>query len=100
MLETLPGAPLPSPKSHVTLGTLEVSSALKVMGCPATTGGGVCGGEANCGPGKPGNLVYGTPKENAADKLRNVPLPLATRRSPSRRVADYVRALFSSRHAR
>ena len=31
------------------------------------------GGEANCGPGKPGNLVYGTPKENIADGMRNNP---------------------------
>ena len=31
------------------------------------------GGEANCGPGKPGQLVYGTPKENIADGMRNNP---------------------------
>lgn len=29
------------------------------------------GGEANCGPGKPGNLVRGTQPQNEADKARN-----------------------------
>jgi NUMOD4 motif len=31
------------------------------------------GGEANCGPGKPGNLIYGTPKQNRDDRHRNSP---------------------------
>ena len=31
------------------------------------------GGEDACGPGKPGNLVYGTPEQNKQDKLRNHP---------------------------
>ena len=31
------------------------------------------GGEANCGPGKPGNVIYGTRKQNDADRLRNNP---------------------------
>ena len=55
------------------------------------------GGEANCGPGKPGNLVYGTPKQQWDDKLRNVPAPLATRRHWSRRVTDYVGSLLRRR---
>jgi NUMOD4 motif len=52
------------------------------------------GGEANCGPGKPGNLIWGTPKEQWDDKLRNVPLPLATAPRWSRRVADYAGSLL------
>jgi hypothetical protein len=52
------------------------------------------GGEAACGPGKPGNLVYGTPKQQWDDKLRNVPAPLATHRHWSRRVTDYVGSLL------
>jgi hypothetical protein len=31
------------------------------------------GGEANCGPGNPGNLVYGTPRQNIDDGMRNNP---------------------------
>lgn len=31
------------------------------------------GGEASCGPGKPGNLLYGSKKQNRADGLRNTP---------------------------
>ena len=40
------------------------------------------GGEMNCGPGKPGNLVCGTPKENAerADAAGHAPT-LVTARS-------------------
>jgi hypothetical protein len=52
------------------------------------------GGEAACGPGLPGNLVYGTPKQQWDDKLRNVPAPLATHRHWSRRVTDYVGSLL------
>ena len=46
------------------------------------------GGEAGCRAGL-GNLVYGTPKQNAADKLRNRPSPPARTRW-SRRVVGYV----------
>jgi hypothetical protein len=45
----------------------------------------------------PENLCYGTPGENAADKVRNAPTPLATRRSLSRFVADYVGSLLRRR---
>jgi hypothetical protein len=31
------------------------------------------GGEASCGPGKPGNLVHGTEKQNRLDGMRNNP---------------------------
>jgi hypothetical protein len=31
------------------------------------------GGEASCGPGKPGNLVHGTEKQNRIDGMRNSP---------------------------
>ena len=55
------------------------------------------GGEANCGPGRPGNLVYGTPKQQWDDKLRNVPAPLATRRHWSRRVTDYLASRLGRR---
>ena len=48
------------------------------------------GGEASCGPGKPGNLVYGTPKEQWDDKLRNA----APEPSLSRRVVNYVGSLL------
>jgi hypothetical protein len=47
------------------------------------------GGEDACRRGE-GNLIYGTPKQQWDDKLRNVPPPLATRRNWSRRVASYV----------
>jgi hypothetical protein len=49
------------------------------------------GGEEGCRRGE-GNLVYGTPKQQWDDKLRNVPAPLAKRRYWSRRVTDYVRS--------
>ena len=52
------------------------------------------GGAANCGHGKPGNLVHGTPKDQWDDKLRNVPTPLASSPSWSRRVADYAGSLL------
>ena len=54
------------------------------------------GGEEACRRGE-GNLIYGTPKQQWDDKLRNVPAPLATRRHWSRRVTDYVGSLLRRR---
>jgi hypothetical protein len=51
------------------------------------------GGEDACRRGA-GNLIWGTPKEQWNDKLRNTPTPLATAPTWSRRVADYVGSLI------
>jgi hypothetical protein len=51
------------------------------------------GGEDACDRGE-GNLIWGTPKQQWDDKLRNVPLPLASSPRWSRRVADYAGSLL------